>query len=192
MSADPRKFAVIAVPRPGISLLFYKNPAFLNCSKGDCVEIELKNMKIWGIVEDFCDELPEDLDENKIKTILGRICSSPVFADRKETDFLKWVADYYMFPFHKLLKQIFLPLIGSDNALIGDSSPEKHLGALCKAGKLPETELNQAQKRVVDSVALPDFSAIKISLLPLVILASRSSSPSRIPRAMIPVARGRE
>ena len=109
-------------------------------------------MKIWGIVEDFCDELPEDLDENKIKTILGRICSSPVFADRKETDFLKWVADYNMFHLHKLLKQIFLPLIGSDNALIGDSSPEKHLGALCKAGKLPETELNQAQKRVVDSV----------------------------------------
>ena len=152
MSADPRKFAVVAVPRPGISLLFYKNPAFLNCRKGDCVEIELKNMKIWGIIEDFCGELPQDLDEKKIKPILGRICPSPVFADRRETDFLKWTADYYMFPFHKLLKQIFLPLIGSDNALIGESSPEKHLNALCKAEKLPETELNQAQKRVVGSI----------------------------------------
>ena len=152
MSADPRKFAVVAVPRPGISLLFYKNPAFLNCRKGDCVEIELKNMKIWGIIEDFCGELPRDLDEKKIKPILGRICPSPVFADRRETDFLKWTADYYMFPFHKLLKQIFLPLIGSDNALIGESSPEKHLNALCKAEKLPETELNQAQKRVAGSI----------------------------------------
>jgi primosomal protein N' (replication factor Y) len=152
VSADPRKFALVAVPRPGISLLFYKNPPFLNCVKGDCVEIELKNMKIWGIIEDFYDELPSDLDERKVKPILGRICSSPVFADRRETDFLKWVADYYMFPFHKLLKQIFLPLIGSDNALIGETSPEKHLNVLCKAGKLPETELNPSQKRVVDSV----------------------------------------
>lgn len=152
MSADPRKFAVVAVPRPGISLLFYKNPAFLNCRQGDCVEIELKNMKIWGIISDFCDELPQELDEKKVKPILGKICSSPVFADRRETDFLKWVADYYMFPFHKLLKQIFLPMIGSDNALIGDSAPEKHLGVLCKAEKLPETELNPSQKRVVDSI----------------------------------------
>ena len=152
MSADPRKFAVVAVPRPGISLLFYKNPDFLNCRQGDCVEIELKNMKIWGIIENFCDELPQDLDEKKIKPILGRICPSPVFAERKETDFLKWVADYYMFPFHKLLKQIFLPLIGSDNALIGDSAPEKHLGVLCKSEKLPETELNPAQKCVVGSI----------------------------------------
>ena len=109
-------------------------------------------MKIWGIIENFCDELPQDLDEKKIKPILGRICPSPVFAERKETDFLKWVADYYMFPFHKLLKQIFLPLIGSDNALIGDSAPEKHLGVLCKSEKLPETELNPAQKRVVNSI----------------------------------------
>ena len=82
MSADPRKFAVVAVPRPGISLLFYINPAFLNCSKGDCVEIELKNMKIWGIVSDFCDELPQELDEKKVKPILGKICSSPVFSER--------------------------------------------------------------------------------------------------------------
>ncbi|MBR4532393.1 primosomal protein N' [bacterium] len=133
-------------------MLFYKNPAFLNCRQGDCVEIELKNMKIWGIISDFCDELPQELDEKKVKPILGKICSSPVFADRRETDFLKWVADYYMFPFHKLLKQIFLPMIGSDNALIGDSAPEKHLGVLCKAEKLPETELNPSQKRVVDSI----------------------------------------
>lgn len=152
MSADPRKFAVVAVPRPGISLLFYKNPAFLNCRKGDCVEIELINSKIWGIIEDFCDELPEGLDERKVKPILGKICSSPIFADKTETGFLKWVADYYMFPFHKLLKQIFLPLIGSDNALIGSTAPEKHLGVLCKAEKLPETELNQAQKRVVGPI----------------------------------------
>ena len=152
MSADLRKFAVVAVPRPGISLLFYKNPDFLNCQKGDCVEIELLRVKIWGIIEDFTDELPQDLDENKVKPILGRICSSPVFADRKETDFLKWTADYYMFPFHKLLKQIFLPLIGSDNTLIGDSAPEKHLGVLCKAEKLPETELNPEQRSVVDSI----------------------------------------
>ena len=152
MSADPLKFAVVAVPRPGISLLFYKNPPFLNCQKGDCVEIELIKSKIWGIISDFCDELPQDLDEKRIKPILGRICPSPVFSDRRETDFLKWTADYYMFPFHKLLKQIFLPLIGSDNALIGESSPEKHLGALCKAEKLPETILNPAQKRVVGSI----------------------------------------
>ena len=152
MSADPRKFALVAVPRPGISSLFYKNPAFLNCSKGDCVEIELKNCRIWGVVEDLCDTLPEGLDEEKIKPVRGRICASPVFADKGETSFLKWVADYYMFPFHKLLKQIFLPLIGPDNALIGDTAPEKHLGALCKAEKLPETTLNPAQKRIVDSI----------------------------------------
>ena len=152
MSADQRKFAVVAVPRPGISLLFYKNPAFLNCAKGDCVEIELVKSKIWGVIEDFCDELPADLDEKKVKPILGRICASPVFADKAETSFLQWAADYYMFPFHKLLKQIFLPLIGSDNALIGETSPEKHQNVLCNADKLPETVLNDAQKKVVDSV----------------------------------------
>ena len=152
MSADPRKFALVAVPRPGISSLFYKNPAFLNCSKGDCVEIELKKSKIWGIIEDFCDELPQGLDEDKIKPVLGRICASPVFADKGETVFLKWVADYYMYPFHKILKQIFLPWIGSDNALIGDLSPEKHKSVLCTAEKLPEATLNDSQKKVVGSV----------------------------------------
>jgi len=152
VNADPKKFALVAVPRPGIPSLFYKNPVFLNCQKGDCVEIELKNIKIWGIIEYFCDDLPEGLDEGKIKPILGRICSSPIFADKAETDFLQWVADYYMFPFHKLLKQIFLPLIGSDNALIGDSAPEKHFNALCKAEKLPEAELNTSQRQTVDSI----------------------------------------
>lgn len=152
MSADPRKFVLVAVPRPGISSLFYKNPSFLNCVQGDCVEIELKNSRIWGIVEDFCNELPEGLDEKKIKPILGRICPSPVFSDKKETGFLKWVTDYYMFPFHKLLKQIFIPWIGSDNALIGESSPEKHKNVLCKAEKLPEATLNPAQKRVTESI----------------------------------------
>ncbi len=152
MSADPRKFAIIAVPRPGISSLFYRIPAFLSCSKGDCVEIELKNTRIWGIIEDLCDELPEGLDEAKVKPVLGKICSSPVFADIAETAFLKWVGDYYMFPFKKILKQIFVPLIGSDNALIGESSPEKHLKSLCEAGKLPAAELNAAQEKVVSSV----------------------------------------
>ena len=152
MSADPRKFAIVALPRPGVSELFYKNPDFLKCREGDCVEIELKKVKTWGIIEDFCDELPQGLDEDKVKPLLGRICGSPVFSEKAETSFLKWVADYYMYPFHKILKQIFLPLIGSDNALIGESSPEKHLNILCRAEKLPETTLNDSQKKVVSSV----------------------------------------
>ena len=148
MSADPRKFALVAVPRPGISSLFYKNPAFLNCSKGDCVEIELKKLKIWGVVEDFRDELPQGLDEEKIKPILGRICASPVFADKGETVFLKWVADYYMYPFHKLLKQIFLPWIGSDNALIGDSSPDHEVYHL-KHPSASEEECDAYAKNII-------------------------------------------
>lgn len=146
------KFALVSVLRPGVSSLFYKNPSFLNCSIGDCVEVELIKTKIWGIIEDFIDELPEDIEEEKVKPVLGKICSSPVFADKNATSFLKWVADYYIYPFPKLLKQIFIPLIGSDNALIGETLPEKHLGALYNAEKLPETQLNEAQRKIADSV----------------------------------------
>ena len=129
------KFALVSILRPGVSSLFYKNPEFLNCKKGDCVEIELRNTKIWGIIEDFSDNIPDGFDEEKIKPVLGKICSSPVFADRNETSFLKWVADYYIYPFPKLVKQIFVPLIGPDNALIGENDLEKHKKVLCVAEK---------------------------------------------------------
>ena len=152
MNRQHSKFALVSVLRPGIQPLFYKNPEFLECRAGDCVEIELKKTKTWGIVEDFADSLPEDLDEGKIKPLLGKICPSPVFADRCETSFLKWVADYYIYPFPKLLKQIFVPLIGPDNALIGENDVEKHKKVLCEAEKLPEVSLNNAQEKIVKSV----------------------------------------
>ena len=152
MNDKTSKFALVSVLRPGISPLLYKVPDFLDCSLGDCVEIELKKVKVWGIIEKFVDEPPENIDEGKVKPVLGRICSSPVFADKKETSFLKWVADYYVYPFPKLVKQIFVPLIGSDNALIGETAPEKHLNALCNAEKLPETQLNSSQRKIADSV----------------------------------------
>ena len=145
-------FAVVVIPRPGVLPLVYKIPDFLRCSVGDCVEVELKNTKVWGIIKEIVTAPANGIDEKKVKYILGRICSSSVFADAAETDFLKWAAKYYLFPFPKLLKQIFLPLIGSDNAFIGETSVEKHLGALCKAEKLPETELNPAQKKVAESI----------------------------------------
>ena len=146
------KFALVSILRPGVSSLFYKNPEFLNCKKGDCVEIELRNTKIWGIIEDFSDNIPDGFDEEKIKPVLGKICSSPVFADRNETSFLKWVADYYIYPFPKLVKQIFVPLIGPDNALIGENDLEKHKKVLCVAEKQPEVSLNNAQKKVACSI----------------------------------------
>lgn len=152
MNGRTSKFALVSVLRPGVSSLFYKNPEFLGCSAGDCVEIELKKAKTWGIIESFADEPPENIDEGKVKPILGKICSSPVFADERETSFLKWVADYYVYPFPKLARQIFVPLIGSDNALIGETAPEKHLGSLCRAEKLPEAQLNASQRKIVDSV----------------------------------------
>ena len=152
VNGQSSKFALVSILRPGVSSLFYKNPEFLNCKKGDCVEIELRNTKIWGIIEDFSDNIPDGFDGEKIKPVLGRICSSPVFADRSETSFLKWVADYYIYPFSKLLKQIFVPLIGSDNALIGENDLEKHKKALCVAGNMPEVNLNDAQKKVAGSI----------------------------------------
>lgn len=147
-----KKFAFVLVPRPDITLLCYIIPENIEISVGDCVEIELKKSKIWGIVQDISELLPEKIKEMSLKPVLGKIFSSTIFSDKHETAFLKWFADYYLYSFPKIIKQIFSPIISNGNSLIGNSDIDKHLSSLCECENSPKPELNSDQTRVVKSI----------------------------------------
>lgn len=133
-------------------MLCYLVPDTSEYEKGDVVEIELKNVKIWGIINSFSNSLPDNIKKNSIKPILGKIISSPVFSNRKETQFLEWLSNYYIYPFPKLIKQIFTPLINSDNTLIGSSDKEIHIPVSPKNEPNRTLELNSVQQSVVTSI----------------------------------------
>jgi len=148
-----KKFASVLIPRPDISLLFYSIPENTVYEKGDIVEIELRNTKIWGIINSFTTSIPEDINENSIKPVLGKIITSPIYKDAAETKFLEWLSDYYIYPFPKLIKQLFTPLIKSDNTLIGNSNKNTHLSVLqAHQNKNYDMKLNEYQNSVVRSV----------------------------------------
>jgi primosomal protein N' (replication factor Y) (superfamily II helicase) len=146
------KFASVLIPRPELSQLSYTIPENLDIKTGDCVEIELRKTNIWGIVSGISDSPPPEMEGKSLKPVLGKILSSPVFADRTETSLLKWIAEYYLYPFPKIIKQIFSPLIGTGNTLNGSSDINKHLASLCRCSSPEKRELNIHQKRVVDSI----------------------------------------
>jgi len=146
-------FAHILIPRPELSLLCYSIPEKMEINKGDCVEIELKNTKIWGIVANISNDPPPEMEGKPVKPVLGKIFSSPIFADKAQTSLLEWLAKYYIYPFPKIVKQIFSPLIGGDNSLNGDSEIEKHLSSLFIPSAPEAFELNDHQLRVVSSIS---------------------------------------
>lgn len=146
------KFAHILIPRPDLSLLCYSIPDGLAIKTGDCVEIELKKTKIWGIVSKITDSPPDEVKGKALKPVLGKIFSSPVFSDKNQTALLKWVAEYYIYPFPKIVKQIFSPLISSGNTLIGETDVEKHIASLCVPSLSEPRELNVHQQQIVLSV----------------------------------------
>ena len=145
-----KKYALVLIPRPDISPLIYSIPDHLDLKIGDAVEIELRKAATWGVVQSFCDDLLENIKENSIKQIAGKIVSSPLFRDKKKTDFLKWLSQYYIYPFPKIVKQIFSPLISSSNTLFGNSDPLSHI-CTDEIAEISST-LNNDQKKVVRSI----------------------------------------
>ena len=145
-----KKYALVLIPRPDISPLLYSIPNHLNLQIGDVVEIELKKSRTWGIIKNFCMEIPENISENSLKQISGKIISSPIFKNKKKTAFLKWLSQYYIYPFPKIIKQIYSPVISNKNTLIGNSDPKFH----DDSENFPErsSTLNSDQKKVVSSI----------------------------------------
>jgi len=146
-----KNYAFILIPRPDISPLIYLVPDNLDLNIGDVVEIELRKTKTWGIIEKFCQELPDNIKVKSIKPIAGKIISSPIFKDKKKTAFLKWLSEYYLYPFPKIIKQLFSPIISNKNTLIGNSDPEMHIEAT-ESRKPDSSSLNSDQKKVVSSI----------------------------------------
>ena len=114
------------------------------------------------MIESFQDSLPEGVLKKSIKPVRGKIFSSPVFSDRPQTDFLKWVSKYYVYSFPKIIKQIFAPLINQKNELKGDSNPMNHSTSILQCANSEHVILNDAQKKAVNSIksrwAKKDFS----------------------------------
>jgi len=149
-----KRFASVVIPRPDISQLIYEVPENATYEKGDAVEIELRKKKTWGIISSFPEDLPEGLDSSSIKPLLGKILSTPLYRNISETKFIKWLADYYIYPEPLLVKQLFTPLISSGNTLTGSSDEMKHLSAL-QSGKDSTKDtltLNPEQEAVIRSV----------------------------------------
>lgn len=145
-----REYASVLIPRPDITPLIYTVPKHLDLKIGDVVEIELRKAKTWGIIKNFCRKLPGNIKKDSLKTVCGKIISSPVFENSQETNFLKWLSEYYIYPFPKIIKQIFSPLINSSNTLSGDSNPNRHLISQEVTESL--STLNKDQKNVVKSI----------------------------------------
>lgn len=153
MNTVSQRVASVVLPRPGLGELSYFIPDGLEISVGDCVEIELRKLRVWGVVKNISEAVPGGLEGVELKPLLSKIWSTPIFRNRAETSFLEWLSEYYIYPFPKLLKQIFGVLINSKNRLAGDFSSEKHLELLRRAEKPEKAELNPAQRKVIESVS---------------------------------------
>ncbi len=145
-------YANVLIPRHENMTFIYSVPRFLELKEGDVVEIELRKVKIWGLVESFSDKLPEGVKEKSIKPVLGKIIETSIFSSPPQTTFLKWVAEYYRYPFNKIVKQVFSPLINSKNELCGESDPMKHLSSVVKYNGIEKIDLNKDQKKAIDSI----------------------------------------
>ncbi len=147
-----KTYVKVLIPRPGTSLFVYSVPEYLNLKPGDVVEVELRKLKIWGVVESFLESLPKEIKERSIKPVLGKIISSPLFSNKAQTDFLKWVSDYYIYPFQKIVKQVFSPLVNSKNELYGNSDPMKHSGSVLQSDNVQPVTLNKDQDKAFNSI----------------------------------------
>ncbi|HOW51282.1 MAG TPA: primosomal protein N' [bacterium] len=105
------RFALLVIPRPGIDELYYRLDEGMVAGPGDIVEIELKKELIWAFVRETTGDLPAALRELPCKPVRRVISDTALFRDRRETAFLEWLARYYLYPFPKLIKQIFAPFI---------------------------------------------------------------------------------
>lgn len=141
------RFVRIIVPRPGIDDLYYRLPAEITLMPGDIVEVEVRHERLWGVVREVTEELPEHLLDLSFKTVSRVITTTPIFRNPQETAFLEWLASYYLYPFPKLLKTIFGPFISKANRLrrCAPANTRQHV---------PETNvtLNPEQSSVVSRI----------------------------------------
>lgn len=147
-----QKFAQIFLPRKDLPALTYFVPSELVIKPGDCVEIELKKSITWGIVEKITETIPDEISGVALKPVLGKIFSSPMFSNKKETRLLKWLSDYYIYPFPNIIKQIYSPLVTKKCTLAGESDPDRHRSVLQSNALTQDAHLNETQKTGYDSI----------------------------------------
>ncbi len=117
------RFVRLVIPRPGIEELFYRLPPEMDIAPGDLVEVELRRERIWALVREVTKQLPSDMEDLSCKPVIQKIASTPLFYHQAESAFLQWLADYYLYPFPKLIKHLFGPFISRANRLRRASPP---------------------------------------------------------------------
>lgn len=127
--------------------LFYSVPEEVCIEQGDIVEVELRNVLLWGIATEITDKLPEELQNIKTKPVARIIAPSPLFRNKAQTKFLEWLADYYIYPLPKIIKQIFSPFISKKNSLPGRSKKDAEYFT-----PSVEVELNEEQSTVAANI----------------------------------------
>ncbi len=140
------RFVRLIIPRPGIDELFYRLEEGTTAQPGDIVEVELRSERTWALVRETIATLPPDMSDIACKPVRRIITATPLFRDQSETAFLQWLADYYLYPFPKLVKQVFGPFISKANKL-RRCSPV--------AARQPTTvtvSLTADQRRVVENI----------------------------------------
>ncbi len=118
----------------------------MNVAPGDIVEVELRNERTWALVRETTTTLPPEMAGVVCKPVLRLITATPLFRDRHETAFLQWLAEYYLYPFPKLVKQIFGPFISKANKLRRPSVTS------FRQQDAQEISLTPDQRRVVEHI----------------------------------------
>ncbi|HNT27614.1 MAG TPA: primosomal protein N' [bacterium] len=117
------RFVRLVIPRPGIEELYYRLEGDMKAGPGSLVEIDLRNETIWAIVREVVAALPDELRDLACRPVRRVIGDTPLFHDPRETRFLQWLGDYYLYPFPKLVKQIVAPFISPRRTLPRPSAP---------------------------------------------------------------------
>jgi primosomal protein N' (replication factor Y) len=143
-----KPFAKIFIPRPNLEDFFYEIPKNLNIKIGDIVEIELISKLIWGIVKEILEEIPIELKEKniKLKKIQQKITHTPLFEDEIQTKFLKWISNYYLYPFPKIAKQIFSPF------LLKNKLPKLKKSENSNSKSKENIEMTKEQEKIVSEI----------------------------------------
>lgn len=141
------RFVRLVIPRPGIEELYYRLDAGMDASPGSLVEIDLRNETIWAVVREIAATLPDDLRDLACRPVRRVIGDTPLFHDPRETRFLQWLADYYLYPFPKLVKQIVAPFISPRRTLPRPLAPV----APCDTPPCTAT-LDDDQRRVATAI----------------------------------------
>ncbi len=117
------RVARVLIPRPDIDRLFYAVPPEITVTPGSIVEIELRRETIWGVVCAVTDSVPEELAGIGLKSIRRTAGYAGLFSNPAETLFLEWLADYYLYPFPKIVKQIFAPFVSGPRGTLVQAAP---------------------------------------------------------------------